>query len=214
MTATRSVTYVTGVKCKEDVEAGADGAEQQHESSVSHPEGIPRVADESEDKGQVEGDGGHEPEIGELVRLQVQFVLEKKAYRNIDQASGGGTEGQQNDQDAEVEENPLPHRLRKVGGSDGDGRCCGRWTVGRHRAQSSPVETAGRSVLTVALGLEVDRHLSRPSCRPEALDEASYRLERVDLQGPKPASVTDSLGAADVSVGEMPFAKKQRFAGG
>jgi len=34
------------------------------------------------------------------VRLQIEFVFQKKAYRNIDQASEGGTEGQQNDQDA------------------------------------------------------------------------------------------------------------------
>jgi len=49
---------------------------------------------------QVERDGGHEPELGDLVRLQVQFVFKKKADRNIDQSSRGGTEGQQDDQDA------------------------------------------------------------------------------------------------------------------
>ena len=64
------------------------------------PKGIPRVTDESENAGQVEGDGGHEPELGDLVRLQVQFVFKKKAYRNIHQSAGGGTKGQQNDQDA------------------------------------------------------------------------------------------------------------------
>ena len=100
-----------GSECKEDVEAGADGAEQQHESPISHAEGIPRVADEPEYEGQIERDGGHQPENGDLVRLQVQLVLEEKADWNIDQASEGRTEGQQDDQDGQVEEYPLPDRL-------------------------------------------------------------------------------------------------------
>jgi hypothetical protein len=60
----------------------------------------------------IERDGRHDPEFGHLVSLQVQLVLEKEAYRNVDQASVGGAERQQNDQDAEVEEDPLPHRAR------------------------------------------------------------------------------------------------------
>ena len=39
-------------------------------------------------------------EIGEFMRLQVQFVFEKEAYRNIDEAPSGRAKGQQNDQDA------------------------------------------------------------------------------------------------------------------
>jgi hypothetical protein len=69
----------------------------------------------------------------------VEFVLEKEGYGNIDQASRGGTEGQQNDQDAQVEENPLPHQARQGDGSD---RYCVRRAVSRHRAQNSPVERA------------------------------------------------------------------------
>jgi hypothetical protein len=79
---------------------------------VSHAERIPNVADESENAGKVERDGGHEPKLGNLMRPQVQSVLEKKADRNIDQAAGGGAESQQNNQDAQVEKNPLPHGLR------------------------------------------------------------------------------------------------------
>jgi hypothetical protein len=40
----------------------------------------------------------------------VQLVFENKANWNIDQASVGGTEGEEHDQDAEVEENSLAHR--------------------------------------------------------------------------------------------------------
>src|SRR5271155_548556 len=53
-------------------------------------------ADEPEKTGQVEGNGEHKPELGGLVRLQVQFVFKKKAYRNIHQSAGGGTKRQQN----------------------------------------------------------------------------------------------------------------------
>jgi hypothetical protein len=33
-------------------------------------------------------------------------------YGNINQASGGGSEGQQKDQDAQIKENPLPCQIR------------------------------------------------------------------------------------------------------
>ena len=106
------------------------------------PKRVPRVADEAEYAGQVERDGGHQPEDGDLVRLQMQLVLEEEADRNIDQAAEGRTEGQQNDQDAEVKEDPLPHRVRQGGGIDGDGRTRGGRTVSRHRAQSSPASSS------------------------------------------------------------------------
>ena len=70
MTATSSVDIGHRGKCEEHVEQGAHAAKQQHESAIPHPERIPHVADESEHKGQIERDGGHEPEIGDLVRGQ------------------------------------------------------------------------------------------------------------------------------------------------
>src|SRR3984893_13171097 len=127
-TATRSVS-----ETKEDIQGGADGAEQQHESSVSHSERIPSVANESKYKGQEEGDGGYEAELGELVRLQVQFVFKQKRYWNINQPSGGGTEAKENNQETEVEENLTPHGIRQGSGSDGDSRCCSCWTLSDHR---------------------------------------------------------------------------------
>jgi hypothetical protein len=39
----------------------------------------------------------------------MQFILEKKAYRDINQATIGITEGQQHNQKAEVEKNSPPH---------------------------------------------------------------------------------------------------------
>src|SRR5919202_767138 len=65
---------------KHDVEPCSDCSEQQHEASILHPERTPDVADESENKGQVEGNGGEQAEIRNLVRLQMQLVLEKKCY--------------------------------------------------------------------------------------------------------------------------------------
>ena len=42
----------------------------------------------SERKSQVEWDRGHEPETGNLMRTQLKLIFQKKADRNIDQASG------------------------------------------------------------------------------------------------------------------------------
>ena len=67
------------MNAKYGVERGTDGAEQGHEAAVSHPERVPHVSDESEYEGQVERDRGHEPEISELVRLQVQLVFKKES---------------------------------------------------------------------------------------------------------------------------------------
>jgi hypothetical protein len=39
----------------------------------------------------------------------LQFVFKKKTDWNIDQTARRATEGEQNDQDAEIEENALPH---------------------------------------------------------------------------------------------------------
>ena len=41
---------------EEDIEQGAETAEQQHESAVSHPERIPDVADETESESETEDD--------------------------------------------------------------------------------------------------------------------------------------------------------------
>ena len=94
------------------VERGTDGAEQGHESAVSHPEGIPHVSDETEYEGQVERDRSHKPEISKLVRLQVQLVFKKKTDRDVDQTAVGRAEGEQYNQYAEIEENPPPHQRR------------------------------------------------------------------------------------------------------
>src|SRR5262249_37149347 len=74
---------------KEYIQPGCDGAEQSHQSTVSDPKGIPQVADESENEGEVEGDAGDESEIRRLVCFQVKLVLQKKADRDIYQTSGG-----------------------------------------------------------------------------------------------------------------------------
>ena len=50
--------------------------------------------------GGAERNGGDESKIGEFVRFQMQFVLEQKRYRNIDEATAGRTEGQRYYEDA------------------------------------------------------------------------------------------------------------------
>ena len=80
--------------------------------AVSHPEGVPHVSDETEYEGQVERDRSHKPEISKLVRLQVQLVFKKKTDRDVDQTAMGRSEGEQYNQYAEIEENPLPHQRR------------------------------------------------------------------------------------------------------
>jgi len=72
------------------------------------------------------------------MRGQMQSVFKKEADGNIDQAAGRTAEGKQDDQDAQIEENALPHRGRQVGGSDGDTRHGGCGTVHRHCARSAP----------------------------------------------------------------------------
>ena len=114
---------------------------KHHEPAVAHAQRIPGVADEAEHAGQVERDGGHQPEDGDLVCLQVQLVLEKEADGDVDQASDRRAEGQQHDQHAEVEEDPLPRGLRQGGRERGDARRCRRRTVRRHCAQGSSVST-------------------------------------------------------------------------
>jgi hypothetical protein len=73
---------------EKDIKKGVDHAKQQHKSAIPHTKGAPHVANKSESKRQVERDCGHEPETGNLMRTQLQLVFQKKADRNIDQASG------------------------------------------------------------------------------------------------------------------------------
>ena len=123
---------------KQDVEQGSDAAKQQHESAISHPERIPDIAHESEYEREVERDRGDKPESGDLMRGQMQPVLEKEADGNIDQASSRPAEGQQDNQNAEIEKNAVPLRGRQIGGRGGDSRCGGCRTVNRHRGRSVP----------------------------------------------------------------------------
>src|SRR5262245_33747769 len=97
---------------KVDIQSCCECAEQQHEASVSHPEGTPSVANESENKRQVEGDASKHAEIGEFMCLQIQSILKKEAYWNVDQTTVRRAEGQQHDQDAEVEKNSPSRRVR------------------------------------------------------------------------------------------------------
>jgi hypothetical protein len=76
-----------GCERKEDIEQGTDAAKQQHESAISHPERVPHIPDKSERERQVERNGRHEPEIRDLMRRQMQPVLEKETDWDIDQAS-------------------------------------------------------------------------------------------------------------------------------
>jgi hypothetical protein len=65
------------------------------------------------------------------MRAQLQFILQQKADRNIYETSRRTTERKENDQDAEIEENPLARRGRQIGRSDRN-RGCG--TIDRHKA--------------------------------------------------------------------------------
>jgi hypothetical protein len=58
------------------------------------------------------------------------LFFRKKADRNIDQAPRRAPEGQQDDQDAEIEEHGLPRRPRQGARSGADGG-----TVNRHDAR-------------------------------------------------------------------------------
>src|SRR3974377_975271 len=78
-----------------------------------HAKRITHGADETEYEGQVKRDGCNEAEMRDLMRLQVQAVLEEKADRNIDQAARGAAEGQKDDQDAEVEKDTPANRWRQ-----------------------------------------------------------------------------------------------------
>jgi len=111
-------------------------AEHQHESAILHSKRVPDVADESEREGEIKRDGGHEAEIGDLVRRQMQLVLEQEADGDVDQSSRRAAERQQDDQDAQIEEDAQPLRRRQIRTSDGDGRDGGSRAVNRHCAQS------------------------------------------------------------------------------
>ncbi|OIQ66007.1 hypothetical protein GALL_524310 [mine drainage metagenome] len=126
-----------------EIENRADGAEQQHESAISHVKRIPHVADESEHKGQIERDCRDELEMRDLPRLQVQSVLEKKADGNADQASRRSAEGQKNDQDAEIEKDVPARGSRQIFGRQRDRGGLGGGTVHRHYARSVFLWNAG-----------------------------------------------------------------------
>jgi hypothetical protein len=86
--------------------------------------------------------------LGELVRLQVQFVFKQKRYWNIDQPSGGGTEAQGEQSRGRDRGKSYAAPNTVGGGSDGGSRCCSCWTVSDHRAQGSPVATTLAAVAT------------------------------------------------------------------
>ena len=74
---------------EKDVEPSGDGAEEDHESPVPHAERIEPVAGKPEGEREVDRDVRNELKGGEFVRLQVQLVLQKEAYRQADQAAAG-----------------------------------------------------------------------------------------------------------------------------
>ena len=140
-------------KRKAEIEQRAGGAEQQDEPAVSHAERIPHVADEPEYEGQIKRDRRDETEMRDLMRLQMQPVLEEEADRDIDQAARRAAEGQKDDQDTEVEKDAPANRWRQSFRSpfdrDGFGGTvhphCPRsvlgWKSARHRTGPEPALT-------------------------------------------------------------------------
>src|SRR6188472_90305 len=134
-------TVGNGSEGKAAVYGGRHAAKQQHETSIPHAERTPGVADESENKGQIERYCGQQPEMRELVRLEVQLVFEEKRDRDVDQASEWRAKSQQDDQHAQVQKNPVPYRRRQGVGSVRNHSCYDRGTVGRHaEVRNQPIE--------------------------------------------------------------------------
>src|SRR5262249_13802634 len=82
-------------------------------------------------------------EGGELMRRQVQLVLEEEADRNVEEAAGGGAEGGEEHQRAEVEKDPVPDCVRQDDGLGGRDRCIGFQATGCHRTQAITRNTGG-----------------------------------------------------------------------
>ena len=104
--------------------------------------------------------------MSDLVRLQMQPVLEKKADGNVDQASRRSTEGQKNDQDAEIEKDAAPNRRGQDVGSGGDGGGLGGGTVNRHLRAICPCWNAGAASYRLKAWFDrgaLDRGLGEPS---------------------------------------------------
>ncbi len=152
-----------GDEGEERVEPGARRAEQHHVAAVALAEGAPDVAQEAEDPGEIERNAGHDAEIGDLLRRQVQLVLEEEADRDVDQPAIGRAEGEEEDERAEIEEDAPAHPPRQDLGSDRHGRVHLRRMVDGHRSPAPPGRSSPPAVPTPPpLGNRIRQPPGRP----------------------------------------------------
>ena len=109
---------LTGRNAKVANTAADSSAEQQEVAAVAHAERIPVVAHDAEGEGEVGRNARPQAERRQLVRRQVQLVLEHERERNDVKAGRGRGEQERHDDRAGVEKNPralFNRRARRIG---------------------------------------------------------------------------------------------------
>ena len=100
----------------------AAGREDQEEAAVPQTEGVPCVAHQAEGERKVHGNGGNQPESGDLLRRCAQLVLQHVRSLDVDEVPGRRCQIEKKGQRTEIEEG-LAGVCRTIfaGGDGGNG---------------------------------------------------------------------------------------------